>query len=118
ALVGALLAALLFGITSGIGAWYARSVHRYALAGVLPSWAAAVAAALFVAGIESALGSLGSRDTPLWPSLSAASLWSPVAGGVITGLGIVTIAGIALFIVYIAAHVTYDWTRRLWIGFA
>ena len=118
ALVGALVAALLFGITSGIGAWYARSAHRSRLAGVLPPWAAAVAAALFVAGLESALNNLGSRDAPLWPSLSAASLWSPVAGGIITGLGVMTIAGIALFIVYIAAHVTRDWTRRLWMGFA
>ncbi|HEY2816135.1 MAG TPA: type II CAAX endopeptidase family protein [Casimicrobiaceae bacterium] len=118
ALVGALLAALLFGLTSGIGAWYARSAHRVPLAGMLPPWAAAVAAALFVAGLESTLSNLGRRDAPLWPSLSAASLWSPVAGGVITGLGIVTIAGIALFIVYLAANVTRNWTRRLWIGFA
>ncbi|HEY3177437.1 MAG TPA: CPBP family intramembrane glutamic endopeptidase [Casimicrobiaceae bacterium] len=118
AIVGALLGALLFGITSGIGAWYARSAPRFALAGMLPPWAAAVAAALFVAGIESALGSLGSRDTPSWPSLSAMSLWSPVAGGIITGFGVMTIAGIALFVVYLAANVTHDWTRRLWFGFA
>ena len=118
ALVGALLAALLFGVTSGIGAWYARTAPRHTLAGALPPWAAAVAAALFVAGIQSALGSIGSRDAPLWPSLSAASLWSPVLGGVVTGLGVLTIAGIALFIVYLAANLTHDWTRRLWIGFA
>jgi hypothetical protein len=37
---------------------------------------------------------------------------------VVTGLGVLTIAGIALFIVYLAANVTHDWTRRLWIGFA
>jgi len=73
---------------------------------------------LFVAGIESALGSLGPRDTPVWPSLQAASLWSPVAGGIITGFGVVTIAGIALFVVYLAANVTHDWSRRLWMGFA
>jgi hypothetical protein len=30
----------------------------------------------------------------------------------------VTIAGIALFVVYLAANVTHDWTRRLWMGFA
>jgi hypothetical protein len=118
ALVGALLGALLFGLTSGIGAWYARSAPRFALAGVLPPWLAAVAAALFVAGVEAALSSLGARDTPLWPSLQAASLWSPVAGGIITGFGVVTIAGIALFVVYLAANVTHDWTRRLWMGFA
>jgi len=118
AIVGALLGALLFGLTSGIGAWYARSAPRFALAGVLPPWVAAIAAALFVAGLESALGNLASRDTPLWPSLQAASLWSPVAGGMITGLGVVTIAGIALFVVYLAANVTHDWTRRLWMGFA
>jgi len=118
AVVGALLAALLFGVTSGIGAWYARSAHRAPLAGMLPPWASAVAAALFVAGIQSTLSNLGQRDAPLWPSLSAASLWSPVAGGVLTGLGIITIAGIALFIVYLAANVTHNWTRRLWIGFA
>jgi hypothetical protein len=118
AIVGAFLGALLFGLTSGIGAWYARSAPRFALAGVLPPWVAAIAAALFVAGIESALGSLGPRDTPVWPSLQAASLWSPVAGGILTGLGVVTIAGVALFVVYLAANVTHDWTRRLWMGFA
>jgi hypothetical protein len=118
ALVGALVAALLFALTSGIGAWYARTTPRHALAGVLPPWAAAVAAALFVAGIQSALSNIGARDSPMWPSLSGASLWSPVLGGVVTGLGIVMIAGIALFVVYLAANVTRDWTRRLWIGFA
>src|SRR5947207_15351037 len=36
----------------------------------------------------------------------------------ITGFGIVTIAGIALFVVYLAANVTHDWSRRIWMGFA
>jgi hypothetical protein len=74
ALVGALLAALLFGVTSGIGAWYARSAHRVPLAACCRPGRPAVAAALFVAGLESALSNLGQRDAPSWPSLSAASL--------------------------------------------
>ena len=118
AVVGGLFAALLFGLTSGIGAWYARSTTRFALAGALPPWAAAVAAGLFVAGLEAALASLWPRGAPLWPPLQAMSLWSPVAGAVLGGVGLIPVAGIALFVLYLAARLTDDWTRRQWVGVA
>jgi hypothetical protein len=118
AVVGGLFAALLFGLTSGIGVWYARSASRFALAGTLPPWVAAIAAALFVAGLEAALVSLWPRSAPLWPPLQAMSLWSPMAGAVLGGLGFVAVAGIALFVLYLVARLTDDWTRHQWIGVA
>jgi hypothetical protein len=118
AVVGGLFVALLFGLTSGIGAWYARSATRFALAGALPPWAAAVAAGLFVAGLEATFANLWPRTAPLWPPLQAMSLWSPVAGAVLGGLGFIAIAGIALFVLYLVARLTHDWTRRQWVGVA
>jgi hypothetical protein len=116
--VGGLVAALLLGLTSGIGAWYARTAPRLPLAGPLPGWAAAIAAALFVAGFEAALDALVPRAAPLWPPLQSAALWSPLGGAVLAALGLVPAAGMALFVLYLIALVTRHWTRRAWLGIA
>jgi hypothetical protein len=117
-LVAGLLAAMLFGLTSGIGAWYGRTAERLPLAGRLPPWAAAIAAALFVAGFEAAVGALLPRAVPLWPALQSTSLWWPLGGAVLSALGFVSVAGIALFLLYLVALLTHDWTRRVGLGLA
>jgi hypothetical protein len=116
ALVGGLMSALLFGVLAGIGAWYARSAPRAALAGRLPPWAAAVAAGLFVAGVQAVIANLGPRSAPLWPNLQGASLWSPFGGAILSGLGFISSAGMGLFVVYIVARLTDDWRRRRLLG--
>ena len=118
AVVGALFGALLFGLTAGIGAWYARSSARSVLATRWPPWLAASAAALFVAGLEAALSGLWPRDAPLWPPLQLASAWSPLVGAFIGGMGLVAIVGVGLFVLYLVARITDDWTRRQWMGVA
>ena len=116
--VGGLFAALVSGLTAGIGAWYARTAPRSPIAGWLRPWQAGIAASLFVAGLEAALSNLGPRGVPLWPSLSTLALWSPLAGAVVGGLGFVALAGVALFVVYVVARVTDDWRKHAWAGVA
>ena len=41
-----------------------------------------------------------------------------MAGAVLGGRGFIGIAGIALFVLYLIARLTHDWTRRQWAGIA
>ncbi|MEP6677684.1 MAG: CPBP family intramembrane glutamic endopeptidase [Betaproteobacteria bacterium] len=118
ALAGGLISALLFGVVAGIGAWYARSRPRLPLAGALPPWGAGVAAGLLVAGVQAIAGNLGPQTAPLWPSAWGGSLASPLAGTLIAGLGFISAAGIALFILYAVARLTREWTRHAALGMA
>lgn len=116
ALVGGLVGALLFGVVAGIGAWHARSAPRAAIAGVLPPWAAAIAAALLVAGVQAVITNFGSRQVPLWPPQSGGSTWSPALAAFLGGIGFVNSAGIGLFVLCIVARLTRNWTRYAALG--
>ena len=116
ALVGGLVGALLFGVVAGIGAWHARSAPRAAIAGVLPPWAAAVAAALLVAGVETVITNLGPRQVPMWPPQLGGSTWSPALAAFLGGVGFVNTVAIGLFVLCIVARLTRNWTRYAAVG--
>ncbi len=117
AVAGGLVAALLFGLLAGVGAWGARAAPRASLRGWLPPWLAAVAAALLVGGMQTALAALAPHTAPTWPALPQ-SQWSVPAGAVLSGLNIVALAGVGLFVVYVVARLTHGFTRHAWIGVA
>ena len=112
---GGIVTALLLGLLAGVGAWGARTAPRHALAGRLPPWAAGVAAALLVTGLQTALAGAAPRSVPTWPALPQAQ-WVPLAGGVLSGLNVVPYVGAALFVVYVVARLTHGFTRRGWLG--
>jgi len=116
ALAAGLVTALLFGVVAGIGAWYARSAPRTVLVGALPPWLAGVAAGALVAGMQTLAANLGPRPAPLWPPVAGGSLAWPLGGALTAGAGFLAQTGVALFILYIAARLTGDWTRRAWLG--
>ena len=110
-----LIGALLFGLLAGVGAWGARTAPRFALAGRLPPWAAGVAAALLVLGLQSVFAGMAPRDAPVWPPLPQAQ-WSPYAGAALSGLNTIPYIGLALFVVYVVARITHGFTQRQWLG--
>jgi len=110
-----IVAALLFGLLGGVGAWGARTAPRHPLAGRLPPWAAGVAAACLVIGLQTALAGAAPRSAPLWPALPEAQ-WSPLAGAVLSGLGVIPYIGTALFVVYVVARLTQGFSRHAWLG--
>jgi hypothetical protein len=114
---GGVVAALLFGLLAGVGAWGARSAPRHALAGRLPSWAAGVAAALVVLGLQSIVTGVGPREAPVWPPLPQAQ-WLPYAGAALSGLNVIPYIGAALFVIYVVARLTHGFSRREWLGVA
>jgi hypothetical protein len=107
----------MFALMGGVGSWAARTAPRDTIAGRLPPWAAAVAAALLQLGVQTALASLAPRSAPIWPAL-AASQWSPLLGAVLSGANFVPLAGVALFIVYVVSRLTHGFTRHGWLGVA
>jgi hypothetical protein len=112
-----LFAALVSGLLAGIGSWHARTSPRVPLAIRLPPWAVAMSAALLVTGAKTAVAAVATRSAPLWPALPQSQL-SPLAGALIAGLNLVPSAGVALFVVYLAARVTAGFTRRAWLAVA
>ena len=110
-----LVGALLFGLLAGVGAFGARTAPRGRIAGRLPPWLAAAAAALLVAGLQTALSALAPRSVPTWPPLPQ-SQWSVELGAVLGGLNFVAYAGVGLFVVYLVARLTAGFTRRAWMG--
>jgi hypothetical protein len=115
-LLAAALGGLVVALLAGVGAWSARIAPRTVLAGALPPWAAGAAAALFVAGATALAGGLGSRTSPLWPSLASESAASPVAAAALQGVGSVASIGMGLFVLHILDRVTAGWTRRGWLA--
>ncbi len=115
-LLAAVLGGLLVALLAGVGAWSARTAPRTALAGPLPPWAAGAAAALFVAGAAALAGGLGTRTSPLWPSLVAESAASPVAAAALQGVGSVASIGMGLFVLHLLDRMTAGWTRRGWLA--
>ncbi|MGA8033204.1 MAG: hypothetical protein WCB48_12490, partial [Casimicrobiaceae bacterium] len=71
-----------------------------------------------VVGLQTALGALGARDTPLWPAATWASLYSPWAGAMLSGLDFVMVASAELFVVYAVSLLTRSFTRRVWLAVA
>jgi len=107
-----LLVALLFGLTSGVGAWAAQRQPVHALAGPLPAWAAGVAALLLTAGAGAAVEALAPRALPVWPSYALESAWSPALAAALEGARVLTLSGVAVFVLHWLARATGDFTRR------
>jgi hypothetical protein len=114
---GGVLAALLAGLLAGVGAFGGRTATRLPLAGRLPPWGAAIAAALLVLGVQSLLAGAGPEGAPVWPTLPQSQL-SPLAGSLLGGLAELAWIGAALFVVYVASRLTEGFTRRGWVGVA
>jgi hypothetical protein len=66
--------------------------------------------------VQAVAGHLGPQPTPLWPAAWGRSLASPVAGALLSGLGFLSVAGAALFVLYAVARLTRQWTRQAWLG--
>jgi len=107
--------ALLFGLLAGVGAWGARTAPRLVVAGRLPSWAAGVAAALVVLGLQSIVAGVAPRESPVWPALPQAQGW-PDAGAALSGFNSIPYIGAALFVIYVVARLTHGFARRAWLG--
>jgi hypothetical protein len=76
-----------------------------------------VAAALLVAGLQTALAGAAPRAVPVWPALPQGQ-WSPLAGAVLSGLNVIPLIGASLFVVYVVARLTHGFSRRGWLGVA
>jgi hypothetical protein len=86
--------------------------------GSLSATGAAVAAGAFVVGLQVALGALAIPAAPTWPSERWASFASPLAGGLLSGVGFVGLASAELFVLYVVSRLTEGFSKRLWLAFA
>ncbi len=112
----AVAVALLAGLCAGVGAFGACAEPVRPRIGRWPATLAAVSAGACVVGLQSALGALGARDTPLWPAAAWASLYSPWAGAMLSGLDFIMLASAELFVVYAVSLLTRSFTRRIWLA--
>ncbi|MBU6485352.1 MAG: hypothetical protein KGR23_11205, partial [Betaproteobacteria bacterium] len=110
--------ALLAGLCAGVGAYGACAQPARLRIGRWPATLAAVCAGACVVGLQSALNALGTRDAPLWPAATWASLYSPWAGALLSGLDFVMLASAELFVVYAVSLLTRSFTRRIWLAVA
>jgi hypothetical protein len=76
-----------------------------------------MAAALFAAGVVSAVEALAPQTVPRWPQFPLASLAVPVVGAVQQGLGALTIGVLGLFVLGVLERVTRGWQRHRWSVF-
>ena len=112
----ALLGALLAGLCAGVGAFGARVTPPLARIGRWPAAAAAVAAGAFVVGLQAALSALATPEVPRWPASAWESQASPIAGGLLSGLGFIGFASLELFVVYVVSRLTRGFSQQLWLA--
>jgi hypothetical protein len=62
------------------------------------------------------MGALGTPDAPRWPQAPWASLASPAAGALLSGLSFVAIASLQLFVVQVVSQITRGFSRRPWLA--
>jgi MFS family permease len=115
-LLGAVIAALLFGLLAGVGAWASARQPPHVLANRHPPWLLGVAAALVAAGVGAALGSLAPPTVPRWPVYPFEALALPMVGAAANGAQIITTAGAGLFFMYWLERVTGEWRRHGWLA--
>ena len=115
-LLGAAIAALLFGLLAGVGAWAAQRQPRHVFAGRFPAWSLGIAAALVAAGVGAALGSLAPATVPRWPAYPFEALALPALGAAVNGAQLVASAGVGLFFMYWLERVTGEWRRHGWLA--
>lgn len=112
-LAGAVVAALLLGLVTGIGVRYAQLTRPLPLAGPLPAWGAGAMAALATAGIAAALGATVTPALPVWPETADMAVAWPWLKAVLGALTLVPGAAITLFFLALLAKATAAWTRRI-----
>ncbi len=110
--------ALLAGLCAGVGAFGACAEPARLRIGRWPATLAAVCAGACVVGLQSGLSALGVRDAPLWPAATWASLYSPWAGAMLSGLDFIMLASAELFVVYAISLLTRSFARRIWLAVA
>ncbi|HET7607288.1 MAG TPA: hypothetical protein VFL84_01310, partial [Gammaproteobacteria bacterium] len=117
-LAAALFGSLLAGLCAGVGAFGARMAAPLTRIGRWPAPLAAIAAGMFVVGLQFALASLALPDAPRWPGSAWGSQALPVAGGLLSGAGFIAFASLELFVVYVVARLTRGFSQRLWLAVA
>ena len=117
-LAAALFGSLLAGLCAGVGAFGARMAAPLPRIGRWPAPLAAIAAGMFVVGLQFALASLALPDAPRWPGSAWESQALPVAGGFLSGVGFIAFASLELFVVYVVARLTRGFSQRLWLAVA
>ena len=117
-LLAGMLTALLFGLTNGVGAWAAQRQPVHALTGRLPAWAAGVAALLLTAGAGAAMEMLTPRTVPTWPGYAIEAAWMPALAAALEGARVLTLSGVAVFVLHWLARITGDFTRRRLLAIA
>ena len=115
-LLGAAVAALLFGVLAGVGSWATQRQPPHEFAGRRPAWILGVAAALAAAGVGAALGSLAPATVPRWPVYPFEGLALPSLGAAVNGAELVASAGAGLFFMYWLERVTGEWRRHGWLA--
>jgi hypothetical protein len=115
-LLGATVAALLFGLLAGVGAWATQRQPAHEFTGNLPAWLLGVAAALVAAGVGAALGSFAPATVPKWPDYPFEALALPSLGAAVNGMQLVASAGVGLFFMYWLERVTGEWRRHGWVA--
>jgi MFS family permease len=115
-LLGAAIAALLFGLLAGVGAWASERQPPHRLEGDRPSWLLGVAAALAAAGVGAALGGLAPATVPRWPVYPFEALALPALGAAANGAQLFATAGTGLFFMYWLERVTGEWRRHGWLA--
>ncbi len=115
-IAAALLGALIAGLCAGVGAFGARMTPSLRRIGRWPAPVAAVAAGAFVVGLQVALSALATRDAPVWPGVPWQAQASPLAGGLLSGLGFISFASVELFVVYVVSRLTRGFSQRLWLA--
>jgi hypothetical protein len=111
----ALGGALLIALIGGVGAHAAAQRASQPVAGVLPAWAAGIAASLFGAGVAAALSKFAPVSVPVWPDFTTLSQALPSLGALLSGAATFVSIAVALFLLLILERISASWQRRRWL---
>ncbi|HLX29666.1 MAG TPA: CPBP family intramembrane glutamic endopeptidase [Casimicrobiaceae bacterium] len=116
AVASSLVGALLLALCAGVGAFGATMQPPRDRIGQWPATVAALAAGVFVVGLQAALGALAIPDAPTWPSAPWKSLGVPLGGAALSGFAFIGLASAELFVIYVVSRLTRGFSQRLWLA--